>query len=332
MLMLVLLPLAGAFFWFMFYRKKAVQSFAENSLLRYLMPDKPSHKHQIKYMLSSLAIVFLVIALANPQYSQKKETVKRQGIDLMIAVDISRSMLAEDEKPNRLERARQVVSRLVDELGGDRVGLILFAGNAYLQVPITSDYTAVKTFIKTISTDLAPSQGTAIGDAIEMAEKAFANGQTQFKSILIISDGEDHESEAIEAAQKAAQNGTVIHTLGIGSSRGAPIPIRVNGREDFKRDKNGSIVFSKLNEQMLQEVAQAGNGRYFKMNAGLGEVSAIRSALAGMDQQEFEDHVFTDYEDNFQIFLAIALALMALEYFISEKRSEIWSDWKIFKA
>jgi Ca-activated chloride channel family protein len=331
-LLFVLIPLAAIFFWFMLYRKKALQRFAEGSLLRHLMPEKPSYKHQVKFILGSLALVFLLIALANPQYSLKKETVKRQGIDLMIAVDISRSMMAEDEKPNRLERARQVVSRLVDELGGDRVGLILFAGNAYLQVPITTDYTAVKTFIKTISTDLAPSQGTAIGEAIEMAEKAFASGQTQFKSILIISDGEDHEGAALEAAEKAAANGTVIHTLGIGSPQGSPIPIRVNGRSDLKRDRNGSIVFSKLNEDMLAEVAQAGNGRYFKLESGLGGVSAIRSALAGMDKQEFEDHVFTDFEDNFQIFLAIALALLVIEYLVSERKSAWLSDWKIFKV
>ncbi|MCB0837603.1 MAG: VWA domain-containing protein [Bacteroidetes bacterium] len=333
-LLFLLIPLAILFLWFMLNRKRAISKLGESSLIVRLMPEKPTFKHQIKFALSVLAFIFMVIALANPQYSRTYEKVKRNGVDLMIALDISRSMLAEDTKPNRLAKSRQFISRLIDKLAGDRVGLIIFAGNAYLQVPITSDYLAMKTFLQTVNTELAPTQGTAIGEAIRMADKSFQSGQRQFKAMLVISDGENHEDDAIQAAKEATENGMIIHTMGVGSSKGAPIPEynNQNIQVDYKRDKEGSIVFSKMNEQMLQEVATAGNGKYFQLNQGTAEVNAVINELENMEQQEFEEHVFTDYEDQYQWFLAIALFFLLLEYFITESRSRIFSDWSIFKT
>ena len=332
-LLFLLLPILGMFIWFMWGRRKALKRLGDKSLWESIMPYRPKTKHQIKFILWTLAFAFLVVAMANPQRGLKAEKVKREGVDLMIALDISRSMLAEDDKPNRLERAKQYVSRLIDKLDGDRIGLIIFAGNAYLQVPLTSDYVATKTFLKTINTELAPTQGTAIGEAIRLSMDAFENGDPKFKTILIISDGENHEGDALEAAKEASEKGVILHTMGVGTAEGAPIPIYAgNQQSDYKRDKGGSIVFSKLNESMLQKVALEGNGRYFRLNQGNAEVLAIMGELAGMEQKEFEEQVFTDYEDQFQGFLLIGIILLILELFITEKRNRIFSDWKIFKS
>ena len=329
----LLIPVLGMFVLFMWGRRKALKRLGEKSLWETIMPYRPKTKHQIKFIIWALAFAFLVVALANPQRGLKAEKVKREGVDLMIALDISRSMLAEDDKPNRLERAKQYISRLIDKLDGDRIGLIIFAGNAYLQVPLTSDYTATKTFLKTINTELAPTQGTAIGEAIRLSMNAFENGDPKFKTILIISDGENHEGDALEASKEAAEQGIVLHTMGVGTAEGAPIPVYVNNRQsDYKRDKGGSIVFSKLNESMLQKVALEGNGRYFRLNQGNSEVMAIMGELSGMEQKEFEEQVFTDYEDQFQGFLLIAILLLIMELFITEKRNRIFSDWTLFKS
>lgn len=332
--LLIWLPLALAYGWFMISRKRSLRKMGDPRLLDRLAPDKPSTKHQLKFILTSLAVAFLVIALANPQIGRKREKVKRQGVDLMIAIDISRSMLAEDIRPNRLARTKQFVSQLIDELGGDRVGLILFAGNAYLQVPLTSDYVALKSLLKTVSTELAPSQGTAIGEAINMATQSFEEGQTEYKSMLIISDGEDHEGDALEAAREAAENGMVILTMGVGTPEGSPIPVYRNGKRtsDRKRDKNGSIVLSKLNETMLQQVAAAADGHYARLGQGRQEVGEVIRFLAGMEQKEFDERVVTDFQDQFQWFLGLAILLMAIEYFVTEKRNRVFSDWSIFKT
>ncbi|MEZ4827418.1 MAG: VWA domain-containing protein [Bacteroidia bacterium] len=330
-LLILLIPLAIMFIVFWTGRKRAIRRMGEPSLVARLMPSQPTWKHQIKFFLVLSGLIFLVIALANPQMSETPRKIKREGVDLIIALDISKSMMAEDEKPSRLEKSQQFISRLIDKLAGDRVGMIVFAGNAYLQVPLTSDYRAAKSLLKTVSTELAPTQGTAIGEAIRLASESFPAGQTQYKTMLIISDGENHEGDALEAAKKAASEGMVIHTMGIGSTRGAPIPERKNGVEDYKRDNSGAIVFSKLNPEMLREVAEAGNGRYFTLSQGTTEVKAFMDELAAMEKKEFEDQEFTDYEDYFQLFLAAGLLLLLIEYFITESRSRIFSDWRIFR-
>ncbi len=330
-LLLLLLPLAGIFAWFLYGRKRAIRRIGAPEIVGKLMPMKPTYKHPVKFAAVFLATACLVVALANPQLGKGYEKVQRSGVDLMIALDISRSMLAEDVKPNRLEQARQFISRLTNELSGDRVGLIIFAGNAYLQMPLTSDYVAAKTFLKTITTELAPTQGTAIGDAIRMADKAFEQGEPQFKVVLIISDGENHEGDALEAATEVAEKNVILYTLGVGTTKGGPIPEMRNGQIDFKRDQSGSIVLSKLNETMLQQVAATGNGEYFQIRPGAGLVDEVMSRLERVEKKDFEERVFTDYEDQFQWFLAVAVLLITLDFFITEKRSRFWSDWAIFK-
>jgi len=332
-LFLLLIPLAVGFILFVWGRRKAMKRVAVPSVWDKLMPYRPSGKHYIKFTLILLAISFFIIALANPQRGLRAEKVKRKGVDLVIARDISRSMLAEDEKPNRLARSKQFISRLIDKLDGDRIGLIIFAGNAYLQVPLTSDYTAAKTFLRTITTELAPTQGTAIGDAIRMARDAFENADPKYKVVLVLSDGENHEGDALKAAEEVAKEGVIIHAMGVGTTKGSPIPVYERGRQvDYKRDKEGSIVFSKLNEEMLQKVSIQGNGRYFRLEQGNAEVNAIMSELAGMEQKEFEEEVFTDYEDQYQGFLLIGLILLAIEYFITERKSRIFTEWSLFKT
>lgn len=326
-----LIPLIGSFVLYMYNRRKSIRRLGVPSLIQQLMPNKPKYKHQVKFILICLAYVCLVMAWANPQLGQKLEKVKRSGVDLVVAIDISRSMLAEDEKPSRLARAKQFVSKLIDNLRGDRIGIILFAGNAYLQVPLTSDYVASKSFLKTISTELAPTQGTAIAEAVQLAEKAYEESQPQFRSMVILSDGENHEPDAIEAAEEAGNAGTIIHTVGVGSPDGAPIPIYKNGVQDYKRTKEGSIVFSKLNEVMLKQVAAAGNGKYFPLSQVDRTVKVIVDEIAAMERQEFEERVFTDYEDQYQWFLALAIFLLVIEYFITERKNKFFSGWSIFQ-
>lgn len=332
-LLLLLIPLLGAYLWFVRGRRKALRRFSREEVWPQIMPLRPNNKHLIKFVLICLGWVFLVVSLANPQIGRSVEKVKREGVDLMIALDISQSMLAEDEKPSRLDRSKQFLSRLIDRLDGDRIGLIIFAGNAYLQLPLTSDYSAAKSFLKTISTELAPTQGTAIGEAIRMANESFENADPQYRTILIISDGENHEGDAPEAAKEISETGAIIHTLGIGTTDGAPIPLYQNGVQvDYKRDKSGSIVFSRLNESMLQEVAVLGGGKYMRLAQGSTEVVALMNELAAMEQKEFEEQVFTDFEDQYQGFLLIALILLGIEYFLTERRSRFFASSPLFNT
>jgi len=327
-----LLPLILAFAWFMIGRAKALKLIGNASLLARLAPESPKTKHRIKFLFIILAFACFVTALARPQWSLKSEPVTRSGVDLIVALDISNSMLADDVKPTRLDQAKQFISKLIDKLKGDRVGLIIFAGNAYLQVPLTSDYLATKSLLRTVSPRLAPTQGTAIGEAVSLANTAFVKGEKQYKVLLVISDGENHEGKALEAAAVASDSGVVIHTMGVGSVRGAPIPVMQGGREvDYKRDREGNIVFSKMNEEMLEDVARATDGKFFALDRPDQSVYNFMSELAAMEKKNFEEVVFTDYEDQFQWFLALGLMFLVLEFFLSEGKNRWFSDWKIFK-
>lgn len=320
-LFLALIPVLLAFLWFMFWRASALQRFADNKLLEQLAFDKPRHKYQIKFILISLAIASLVIAAANPQIGTKIEKVKRQGVDLIVALDVSRSMLAEDIKPNRISRSKLFISKLIDNLQSDRIGLIVFAGNAYLQMPLTIDYSAGKLFLNTLSTDMVPKQGTAIGESVRLAMESFETGKEKNKALLIISDGEDHEGDALEAIADATKAGIVIHTLGVGSAKGAPIPVSENTPGKYKRDKEGNIVLSKLNETMMQKIALEGNGKYFRLSSGNDGLEGILQEISTMEKKDFDEQIITDYEDQFQYFVAFALFLLTMEFFISNRRS-----------
>lgn len=331
---LLLIPLLVWFFRAsMQWQRQASARLGQAPLISRLMPDYSAQKRRTKFLLYLFAYFFMVVGLANPQIGAKLEKIQRQGIDVVIAIDVSNSMLAEDIQPNRLERAKQLVSRIIDNMKDDRIGLIVFAGNAYLQMPLSSDYSAAKLFLKTINTDIVPTQGTAIADAIELAQNTFSEESKKHNALLIISDGENHEADAVTAAQKATEEGLTIYTLGIGSPEGARVPVVVNGRTaDYKRDDSGNYVVSKLNEDILQQIAQAGNGQYLRIAGAKNEVADVLSALDSMQKRSFEDHIVTDYADQFQYFLGIALILLLIEFFTSERKSTRWAGWNLFDS
>ena len=269
----------------------------------------------------------MVIGLANPQIGSKMEEVKREGVDLMIAVDLSNSMLSEDLQPNRLLRAKQAISRLIDRLEGDRIGLVVFAGEAYVQLPITTDYSAAKLFLSTINTNIISTQGTAIGKAILLSLKSFDFENAQSKAIIIITDGENHEDDATEIAEQAAEKGVFVHTIGMGSIDGGPIPIknRYDQLQGYRKDKQGNTVITKLNESMLQDIAQSGGGSYIRANNTQSGLDALFKEINKMEKKEIGSKIFTDYKDRFQIFIGFALLLLVIDLFILERKNK-WSN------
>jgi Ca-activated chloride channel family protein len=314
------------------WKQKAYKKYGDISVITRLMPDVSGVMPLLKFIALMVALAFLILALARPQTGSKLEKGKRKGVELMILLDVSNSMLAEDIKPNRLERAKQAISKLIDRLENDKIGLIVFAGKPYNQLPITADYAAAKMFLTTVSTDIVPEQGTAIGAAIDMALKSFNfQDKTKNKAIIIISDGENHEDDAVEAAKTAADNGVYIHTIGMGLPEGSPIPLYKSGVAiGFKQDADGKTVVTKLDEQMLQEIASAGKGIYVRANNTEVGLNKIFDEIDKMQKKEFDAKIYSDYEDQFQFFIAIALLFMISEVFISERRSKWLRKLDIF--
>lgn len=267
------------------------------------------------------ALACLAFALANPQLGTKTEKVKRQGIDLLIALDVSQSMLAQDVAPDRLSRAKQAIERIIENRKGDRVGLIVFAGSAFLQMPLSNDYAAAKLFLQSVNTDIMPTQGTAIGQALDICLQSFKDEDKKHKAILVISDGEDHQKGASDLAGEAAQKGILVYCMGIGSEKGSQIPIYADGRRvDVKRDEAGNEVISKLNEEALKNIADAGNGRYFRISDTQNDLNALVTALNSIEKRDFEEQTFTDYASRFQYFIFIALGLLVAAYLLPERQ------------
>ncbi len=320
---LLVLPVMVLIFILAYYRrKKSLQRFGEKRLVSKLTNTHSTTKPLIRFILFLFAFSLLVIGWANPQIGTRLEEVKREGIDLIIALDVSNSMKAEDIRPNRLERAKQSISRLIDQLENDRIGIIIFAGQAYVQLPITSDYAAAKLFLSTIDTDIIPTQGTAIGAAIDLAAKSYAGQDNKHKALVIITDGENHEDDALEAAKKANEEGIIIHTIGFGSPDGAPIPVYRNGAQiDFIKDNEGNTVLTKLNEITLEQIAEAGKGQYIRATNNDDGLSRILGQIAGMEKKTFAVKQFTGYEDRFQYFLIAALSLLVISSLISDRRN-----------
>ena len=322
---LLLVPLFLLIFWlYQNWRKKARKRFGDQQVINSLMPLASHGKPVLKFYMMLLAFIFLMIGLVDPQIGSKLEKVKREGIDLMLVVDVSNSMLAEDIKPNRLKRAKMAISTLIDKLEGDRIGIIVFAGHPYKQMPLTTDYSAARLFLSTINTKIVPSQGTAIGAAINMAVKSF-DDKDHNKAIVIITDGENHEDNAVEAAKKATENGIRVFTIGMGLPEGAPIPVYndYGTQTGFKKDRNGQTVITKLNEDMLRQIAAAGNGAYARANNTSTGLKKIFNDINNIEKKEIETKQFTDYVHRFQIYLAVALALLIIEVFISNRKS-VW--------
>ncbi|MGB6037425.1 MAG: VWA domain-containing protein [Cryomorphaceae bacterium] len=325
-------PLMFLFFWISIWSKnRRLDRFGDSNLLSSLITELSSVNTGIKYILWRLAAAFLVLALINPQLGSKMAEAKVKGIDIIVALDVSNSMMAEDLSPNRLVSANRAISKMLEKLQGDRVGIIVFAGQAFVQLPITSDYAAGKLFLSTIDTDVVPVQGTDIGAAIDLSMKSFSEDSPAQKAIVIITDGENHEADAVVAAQEAAEEGIRVFTIGMGSPDGTPIP-QYNGetRTGFKKDQEGNIVVSKLNEPMLREIAKAGNGTYIRAsNAEVG----LEPLLAELNQIEKTDMgtvAYAEYEDRFQIFLALALLCLVLEFFLGNQKGRVAKRLKLF--
>jgi Ca-activated chloride channel homolog len=330
---LVFLPvLIVLFWWAMRMRSGAIARFWNPELLRKLTPHESGYKRTVKFFILFAAIGFLILGIANPQIGTKMEEVKREGVDVIIALDVSNSMKAEDIKPNRLESAKQEISRLLDKLQNDRIGLIVFAGDSYLQLPLTMDYSAARLILSTIDVDVVPIPGTAIGSAIKLAMKSFAAGETKHKVIIIISDGENHEDDAIAAAKDANGEGVVVHAIGMGSADGVPIPVyQGNAQVGFKKDQDGNAVVTKLDEQGMRQIAEAGGGTYIRASNQQDELETVFKQIQSMEKKEFGAKIFTEYEDRFQYFLAGALLLLILDYFISERKNKWMTKWNFFK-
>lgn len=313
------------------HKRKALQKFGNLEVVSKLMPDVSASRPVLKFWLSMAALAALLIVLAGPQFGSKLKEVKRKGVEIIIALDVSNSMLAEDIQPNRLERAKRAISRLVDKLSNDKIGLIVFAGDAYTQIPVTTDYVSAKMFLSSISPEIVPVQGTAIGSAIDLAMKSFSPDNELNKALVIITDGENHEGNAEELAAEAAKNGIIVHTLGMGLPKGAPIPITA-GSSNFIKDENGNTVISKLNENMLQKISANGNGMYIRANNSETGLNKLFDEIRKMDQQEFETKQYSEYEDRFQYLTALAIILLILEFLILERRSKWFDGLNLFKV
>lgn len=311
-------------------RKKLLKKFGQEKIMEELMPNASKNRPVFKFVLYMLAITSIILGLARPQFGSKLKTEKRKGVELMIALDVSNSMLAEDIQPNRLERSKRAIIRLVDKLNSDKIGLIVFAGNAYTQIPITTDYEYTKLFLESISTNIVPKQGTAIGSAIDMAISSFNPKFKGNKAIIVITDGENHEDNAVEIASSASEQGITVHTIGMGLPDGAPIPIYTNGQKGYRKDKNGQVVVTKLNEKMLQEIAAAGKGIYVRANNAEVGLNTLFNEIKKMKGAEMESKVYSEYNDQFQWFIGFALIMLFFDFFILERKNKYLKNIRLF--
>ncbi len=320
------LPVLFAGFWFLLkYRKRLLAKFADSELQREIIPSASTFKHWIKFSVLIVVLACLILAAANPQVGTKLQEVKQTGIDVFILLDVSNSMMAEDIKPNRLEKARNQISNLINKLRGDRIGLIIFAGDAYIQFPLTTDYSAANLFLNAVDVNSVPSQGTAIAAAIKLALKSFQE-ETTDKALIIITDGEDHEGSLDDAVSEAVAKNVKIYTVGLGSTAGVPIPIYSRGQlVGFKKDESGNTVLTKLDEETLVRIAKDGNGKYYSGNNYEDYLDKIYSELSELKQAEFGVKKVTDYEDRFYYFLIPAILLLIIEFFIPEKKSPLYA-------
>lgn len=304
------------------WRKRALNLFGEYDIVRKLMPDTSEKKARIKILLQLAGFFFIIVAAANPQFGTRIEEVKTSGIDISVALDISNSMLAEDLKPNRLERAKQLLSKIIEELDGDRFGLVVFAGEAFVQLPLTTDYPAASLFLHSLTPDVIATQGTAIGNAISLSIQSLENSrEAGARVILVISDGENHEDDAVRVAGEAARQGIQVFTAGIGSPEGVPIPHFQEGKRiGFKKDQEGNTVVTKLNEEVLKNIAEAGNGSYVRVSDSRAAQQHILDELSLLEEGELVEQKVSEYESYFQYFLALALICWTADYFVIRRR------------
>lgn len=318
--------LAAVYVYAAYDRKRRIKRFGNPQTVRTLMPDASVNRDRLKFSLTVIAMAFVIFGLARPQLGSKLKEVKHEGIEIMVAVDVSNSMLAEDFEPSRLERTKYAISRLLEGLNQDRIGLIVFAGDAYVQLPITSDYLTARNFLQQISTTMVSKQGTAIGSAIDLAVNSFSSESEKSRALILITDGENHEDDAMAAAKRAASKGVKIYTIGIGTPEGAPI--KLDG--DFIRDESGEMVVSKLDEKTLRDIALTTDGAYIRStNQSLG-LAEIVDKIRQTQKSEFRSTMFEEYEEQFQYLLGAALVLLVIESFVLSRRNKALGKLNIF--
>jgi Ca-activated chloride channel family protein len=328
----VLLPLfvVLAILYFISLRRKR-KAFGDLDLVKQLIPFSSRRKKIVKILLFLLGFSSLVLALCNLQTGSKLTEVKREGADIMVCLDVSNSMLAQDLTPDRLTRAKFALEKMIDQLEGDRLGLVIFAGEAYVQLPITTDYAAAKMFLGSISPDMVPIQGTKLAAAITKGIESFATDDGKNRAIILITDGENHESEAIVAAEEAKKKGIMVCTIGIGSLSGVPIPLIQNGSvKGYRKDRQGQTIVTKLNAELLKTIAAKGDGVYVQASQSDLGLGAILDKISELDRQQLESKMYTDYEDQFQWFLMLALFFFVVEFFMSERASEWFRQLNLF--
>jgi Ca-activated chloride channel family protein len=312
-------------------KKRALQRLGNIRLVKKLLPEQSAMRPSLKFFIQLVALSSVIIILARPQFGSKLEEVKKEGVEVIIALDVSNSMLADDIEPDRLTRAKQALTRLIDNLENDRIGLIVFAGDAYTQIPITTDYVSAKMFLSTINPDMVPKQGTAIGAAIDLGMRSFSPGEGKSKAIIIITDGENHEDDPVSKAAEAYKAGIIIHTIGIGSPQGSPIPVTSGGRKDYLRDADGNTVITRLDEDILKKIALNAGGNYVRAsNSSIG-LDEIFSQIKKMKKEDLESKMFTEYNDQFQIFAIIALFFLVVDFIIMERKNRKLAKIRLFK-
>ncbi len=320
--------LAGWFIYTIFRKRMALKKFGDPAILAHLMPGASKGRPIVKFSFLLAAIIGVIGIIARPQFGSKYETVKRHGIEVVIALDVSNSMLAEDDsRVNRLEQAKRLIYKLLEGMNNDKLGIVVFAGKSYTQLPMTSDYQAAKMYIASISPNLIPQQGTAIGAAINMSARSFSQREEVARSIIVITDGENHEDDAVGAAKEAHEKGIQVNVVGMGKTSGSPIPVAA-GTNNFRKDKSGNTVISKLNEQMAQEIAAAGGGIYVR--ADNSNISLIQNELSKASKADIETKVYSEYDEQFHVIAWIVLILLLLEFCLLERRNKFLSKIELF--
>mgnify|MGYP006061123771 FL=1 len=321
---LMILPILVAILFFIneIWKSSTQQGFITQSSLLKLSPDLSRFKPYLKMFVSVLSLIVLIFSMVNLQIGSKIETYKRFGVDIVFAIDVSRSMLAEDVAPNRLEKSKQIVNQIINKLTSDRVGIVAYAGKAFPQLPITTDYSSAKMFLSNMNTDMISSQGTAIDEAIQLSTTYFDEDIKTSKLLIIISDGEDHNNSSLDIAKMAAQKGIKIYTIGVGKEKGSPIPMKKNGiTQNYKRDNNNEVVITKLNKKVLTEIAEITQGVFIIGENTSFVINEIDKILLDTEKTEFESTQFSDFEDQFQLFIFIALIFLFLDVFLFDSRT-----------
>lgn len=321
-LLFIVVVIWGVFFYGEYKRRKNLKKFGKISVIEPLMPEVSKYRPSLKFFLQQLALILLIFVIARPQMGSKLETVKKEGVEIEIVLDVSNSMMAKDISPTRLDRAKMILSKLVDELDNDKIGLVVFAGDAYTQLPITSDFVSAKMFLSTINTNMVPTQGTSIGRAIDLAANSFTQDDSADKAIIVITDAENHEDDAVGAATEAAKRGIRVDVVGVGTSQGAPIPIG-NSSNNFIKDREGNVVITKLNEQLGQEVAKAGNGIYVSADNSNSALRAIVAEVRKMKGSDIESKVYSDYDEQYQVLAILAFILLLVDSWILNGKSKL---------